>query len=114
MQQLAQFKAEFFKSLAHPLRIRILEAIRQGEKTVNEIQAVVQVESSAVSQQLAVLRAKNIVVGDKRGTNVFYTVKDPLVYDLLDVARSIFNNHLIDTISLLQEIGRENTAGREK
>lgn len=98
------FKAEFFKALAHPLRIRILEILTEGEKSVNEIQQLLSLEGSAVSQQLAVLRTKNIVIGTKDGNKVIYTVKDPVIFELLDVAKKIFNNHLIDQIALLNKI----------
>jgi len=98
------FKAEFFKALAHPLRIRILELLVEGEKSVNEIQSSLNSEGSAVSQQLSVLRSKNIVVGVKDGKRVVYSLRDPAINDLLIVAKEIFNNHLIDTISKLEEL----------
>jgi ArsR family transcriptional regulator len=88
------FKAELFKALGHPIRIRILELLRSGERTVSELQSLLEIESSAVSQQLALLRARDVVAGRKQGSNVYYSVVDPLVFDLLDVARAIFNNHL--------------------
>lgn len=99
--ELQQFKAEFFKALAHPLRIRILELLAEGDKSVNEIQTLIGSEGSAVSQQLTVLRAKNIVSGTKEGNKVIYTLKDPMINELLAVARQIFNNHLVDTITIL-------------
>lgn len=102
-----QFKADFFKALSHPLRIRILELLTEGEKSVNEIQSSLNSEGSAVSQQLSVLRAKNIVVGVKDGKRVVYSLRDPLIINLLAVAREIFNNHLIDTISMLEELDEE-------
>lgn len=98
-----QFKAEFFKALAHPLRIRILELLSEGDKNVNELQSIIGSEGSAVSQQLTVLRAKNIVSGVKDGNRVVYSLKDPTIVELLVVARKIFNNHLIDTISALDK-----------
>lgn len=97
-----QFKAEFFKALAHPLRIRILEILSEGEKSVNEIQASLNSEGSAVSQQLSVLRTKNIVVGVKDGKRVIYSLRDPAIIELLKVAKEIFNNHLIDAITVLE------------
>lgn len=97
-----QFKAEFFKALAHPLRIRILEILSEGEKSVNEIQISLNSEGSAVSQQLSVLRTKNIVVGVKDGKRVIYSLRDPAIIELLKVAKEIFNNHLIDTINVLE------------
>lgn len=101
---LQQFKADFFKALAHPLRIRILELLADGEKSVNEIQQILSSEGSTVSQQLSVLRAKNIVVGRKEGKKVLYSLRDPAIFELLKVARDLFNNHLIDTISMYEEL----------
>ncbi|MHB1682735.1 MAG: ArsR/SmtB family transcription factor [Bacilli bacterium] len=109
--QLQQFKAEFFKALAHPLRIRILELLRTGDKFVNELQTELNVDGSVVSQQLALLRNKNIVIGSKDGTKVTYSVKDPLIFELLDITRRIFNNSLNDTITMLQRM--ENDAGND-
>ena len=65
-----QFKAEFFKALGHPARLKILEALRSGEKSVNELHGYLEIEPSSVSQQLAVLRHKNIVEARKEGTSV--------------------------------------------
>ncbi|MEH7464353.1 metalloregulator ArsR/SmtB family transcription factor [Bacillus thuringiensis] len=105
--EMQQFKADFFKALSHPLRIRILELLSEGEKSVNELQSILNKEGSAVSQQLSVLRAKNIVVGTKDGKRVLYSLRDPMIMNLLEVARAIFNNHLIDTISMLEELDEE-------
>lgn len=76
---LQKFKADFFKALAHPLRIRILEVLSEGERNVNELQTALGSEGSAVSQQLAVLRAKNLVNSFKEGTSVVYSLRDPLL-----------------------------------
>ena len=103
-QALHRFKAEFFKALGHPARLVILEQLRIGDKSVNELQAVLGIDQSSVSQQLAVLRNKNIVESRKEGTTVYYTVRDPMVFQLLDIARTIFNNHLIDTQAMLQQL----------
>jgi DNA-binding transcriptional ArsR family regulator len=103
-QALHRFKAEFFKALGHPARLVILEQLRTGQKSVNELQAVLGIEQSSVSQQLAVLRNKNIVESRKEGTTVYYTVRDPMIFQLLDIARAIFNNHLIDTQAMLRQL----------
>jgi DNA-binding transcriptional ArsR family regulator len=105
--QLQVFKAEFFKALAHPMRIRLLEILVRGEQSVHELQAALLLDQPTVSQQLAVLRAKNIVAARKEGTVVRYTVRDPAVRDLLDVARRIFDNHLIGSQAMLRELRRE-------
>jgi ArsR family transcriptional regulator len=89
------FKAELFKGLGHPVRIRILELLRSGERTVSELQSSLQIEPSSVSQQLAVLRARQLVSGRKEGTSVYYAVTDPAVFDLLDIARAMFDRQLI-------------------
>lgn len=99
-----RFKAEFFKALAHPLRIKILELLADGDKNVNEIQSLIGSEGSAVSQHLTVLRAKNIVTGTKDGNRVIYSLRDPMIIELLHVARQIFNNHLINTITMLDKL----------
>jgi DNA-binding transcriptional ArsR family regulator len=103
-QQLANFKSEFFKALAHPIRIRILDSLRDGEKGVNELSEILKIEPANVSQQLAILRMRNIVVGRKAGNNVYYSVSDPTLFRLLDIARDIFNNHLVGVRDMLQQM----------
>ena len=103
-QQLSEFKADFFKALAHPLRISILDALRDGELTVNEISQRFDVEQANASQQLAVLRNRNIVITRKEGANVYYAVSDKSIFKLLDAAKEIFNHHLVGVRSMLEEI----------
>lgn len=109
--QLQTFKAQFFRALAHPIRIKILEILVRGERTVQELQEALGLEQPIVSQQLAVLRNQNIVRGQKDGLSVRYALRDPLVEDLLDVARRIFNNHLVTTQGMLRELQRETRRG---
>ena len=104
---LQHFKAEFFKALAHPIRIRILEIVRDGEHSVQELQVALGVDQATVSQHLAVLRGKDVVVARKEGTTVRYLLRDPRVGDLLDVARAIFNAQLTGRQSMLRELRRE-------
>lgn len=98
---LHQFKSEFFKAMAHPVRIAILELLRPGEQTVSGLQAALAIEPSSVSQQLAILRSRQIVEGRKVGTSVYYRVPDPQVFTILDAAREIFEVHLQDLQSAL-------------
>ena len=86
-EELQAFKAAFFRALAHPVRIRILELLVKGEKNVLELQETLGVDQPVVSQQLAVLRANRIVTIRKEGVTVRYTVRDPLIAELLDTAR---------------------------
>jgi DNA-binding transcriptional ArsR family regulator len=97
------FKAELFKALGHPVRVRILELLRASERTVSELQAQLEIEASSVSQQLAVLRSRQLVVGRKEGTSVYYRVTDPQVFDLLDMARAIFDRQLVTLQAMADE-----------
>ena len=105
--ELQRFKAQFFRALAHPTRIRILETLVRGGRTVQELQEQLTLDQPVVSQQLAVLRHQGIVSAQKEGSSVRYALRDPLVGSLLDVARQIFNNRLGDSQGLLRELRRE-------
>lgn len=105
--ELQAFKADFFRALAHPVRIRILEVLGSGERSVQELQQALGLDQPIVSQQLAILRAKNIVAPRKVGTTVEYALSDTLITKLLAVAREIFNNRLVDTQTMLKELRRE-------
>ena len=109
--QLQAFKARFFRALAHPTRIRILEILVRGGRTVQELQDALALDQPLVSQQLAVLRNQDIVVAQKQGLSVRYTLKDPLVGQLLAIARQIFHNHFDNTRVLLRELRRERRRG---
>lgn len=109
--ELQTFKARFFRALAHPTRIRILEILVRGERTVQELQTALSIDQPLVSQQLAVLRNQGIVSARRDGTSVHYALRDPLVGALLDVARRIFNNHLDNSQGLLRELHRERRRG---
>ena len=102
ISKLASFKAEFFKALANPLRIRILDELRSEELTVSEIRDRLDVELPNVSQQLAVLKSKNLVTSRKQGNNIYYSCSDPTLFKLLDVAKEIFNNHLVGVKDMLE------------
>ena len=102
-----EFKAEFFKALAHPLRIRILDELRAGPLKVGELQDRLAVEQSTLSQQLGVLRARNLVSTRRTGNTIRYEVRDPAIWRLLDSALEIFNNHLVSVQGVLDELRRE-------
>jgi DNA-binding transcriptional ArsR family regulator len=105
--ELQMFKAEFFRALAHPTRIRILEILVRGGRTVQELQEALALDQPIVSQQLAVLRNQGVVSAQKEGVSVRYALRDPLVGDLLEVARRIFDNRLGTSTGLLRELRRE-------
>lgn len=101
---LRRFKAEFFQALAHPTRIAILELLRDGELAAGSIIERLGMEQANVSQHLAVLRAKQIVVNRKAGNQVFYSVRDPLIIQVLDLMRTYFHKHLSEVLTILEEV----------
>lgn len=109
-ERLRRFKAEFFRALAHPVRIAILELLRDGPRSVGEIQESVGAPGSSISQQLAVLRGRGIVAGERAGTTVRYQVADPELFALLDAARQIFYAHLTESAELLRLVAAEEVA----
>jgi DNA-binding transcriptional ArsR family regulator len=103
-QPISEIKAELFKALAHPARIRALEVLAEGERTVGEMQPLVDIESSHLSQQLAVLRRARLVTTRKEGASVVYGIKDPALVELLAVAKRLLINSLEDTEDLLADL----------
>lgn len=97
------FLAEIFKALAHPLRLRVLDALREGPVSVNELREKLKVEQSTLSQQLAVLRARRLVVTQRRGTTIRYQISDPAIWTLLDSAITIFDNQLVSMRTVIEE-----------
>jgi len=100
------FKADFFRALGNPLRIRILEELGGEARSVNDLQRALDVPQPVVSQHLAILRAHHLVAAEKRGTSAMYAIRDPLVLDLLALAKRIFQNRLADTSTLLRQLNR--------
>ena len=98
------WKADFFKALAHPARIKILEYLRQGERSAGEMLEALGLEQSNGSQHLAVLRHRNILVARREGMNVFYSVRDPMLYQILDLLRQYFHEHLTEVRGLLEAL----------
>ncbi len=103
-QPISEIKAELFKALAHPARIRVLEVLSDGERSVGDLQPLVGIEASHLSQQLAVLRRARLVASRKDGASVIYAVKDELVVDLLRVAKRLLINSLAETSDLLADL----------
>jgi ArsR family transcriptional regulator len=97
---LSEIKADLFRALAHPGRIRVLEVLRDGERPVSELIELVGLEASHLSQQLGVLRRAGVVTSTRTGSSVSYSVADPEVVSLLDAARRF----LISRLSADQEL----------
>ena len=114
-RELQTLKAEFFRALAHPIRIRLLEVLSAaGEQNVHALQQRLDLDQPTVSQQLAKLRASGIVVSRKEGTTVAYALADPMIAELLAVAKDILNRRLSGAQALLRELRGERRAGRER
>src|SRR2546423_15291158 len=100
-------KATLFRVLGHPARVRILELLRDGERSVGSLQAALGLDSGGASQHLAALRRIGLVTARREGTSVFYSVEDPRVFDLLEDGRRIITRRLADQQSLLHELESE-------
>ncbi|GAA2719862.1 metalloregulator ArsR/SmtB family transcription factor [Actinocorallia aurantiaca] len=101
---LYQAKAEFFRTLGHPMRIRVLELLQDGPRPVRELLEELEAEPSSLSQQLAVLRRAGLVTGTREGGTVVYALSTPDVADLLRAARRILTEMLADQGELLAEL----------
>jgi ArsR family transcriptional regulator len=97
-------KARLFRVLGHPVRIRILELLSERERTVGDLQAELQLDSSGTSQHLAALRQQGVLESRRAGTSVYYRIRDPRVSQLLAVAKQILTSALSDSHALLDDL----------
>jgi len=108
---ISEIKADLFRALSHPARIRILEVLADGERSVGDMAPLVGIEASHLSQQLAVLRRAGLVSTRKEASSVFYAIRDPATVELLVVAKRILINSLAGSTELLAGL-RSISAGR--
>ena len=101
-----RFKADIFQALGHPTRIAILELLSEGELSAGTLIEKLGMEQANVSQHLAVLRAKQIVVNRRAGNQVFYSVRDPLISEVLALMKRYFQKHLKEALVMLDEIDK--------
>jgi DNA-binding transcriptional ArsR family regulator len=99
-----EVKANLFRVLGHPARVRILEVLRDGHQSVGALQAELGLDSSGTSQHLAALRRIGLVQSQREGTSVFYRVDDERVFDLLSAGRDIISRQLAEQQSILSEL----------
>jgi ArsR family transcriptional regulator len=111
-QELHRFKAEIFQALAHPTRIAIVEALRDGEMSAGQLIEELGLEQANASQHFTVLRSKQIVSNRKEGNQVFYSLRDPVLVEVLDTLKRYFYSQLSETMSMLKEIRMDK--GRSK
>ncbi|WP_121256156.1 ArsR/SmtB family transcription factor [Nocardioides ferulae] len=107
---LNQAKAELFRTLGHPVRIRVLELLQPGPAAVRDLLADLQIEASNLSQQLAVLRRAGLVSSTRQGATVLYSLSTPHVAELLRAGREILASVLGEAEGLLAEL-REDAVG---
>jgi DNA-binding transcriptional ArsR family regulator len=112
-QELRRFKAEIFHALAHPTRIAIVEALRKGETSAGQLIEELKLEQANASQHFAVLRSKQIVTSRKEGNQVFYSLRDPVLIEVLDILKRYFFAHLSQTMSMMKEIQMEKAASKK-
>ena len=105
-EPLRRFKAEIFQALAHPTRIAIVEALRDGELPAGKLIDKLGLEQANASQHFAILRAKMILVNRKVGNQVFYSLRDPVLIEVLDILRRYFYSQLTETVNMLEEVGQ--------
>jgi DNA-binding transcriptional ArsR family regulator len=101
---LRRFKADIFQALAHPTRIAILELLAAGELSAGVLIEKLGMEQANVSQHLAVLRAKQLVSNRKAGNQVFYSVRDPIIVEVLNLMRTYFHANLKEALGMLDEM----------
>jgi DNA-binding transcriptional ArsR family regulator len=97
MRDIPRLKAEFFKALGHPLRIRVLELLAERERSVSSLAETMAVEQPALSQQLGILRRAGFVTARRDGVNVIYALADPRIAELLSVSRQMLLDMISDT-----------------
>jgi DNA-binding transcriptional ArsR family regulator len=106
-------KADFFRVLGHPVRVRILQLLRDGERSVGALQDELELDSSGTSQHLAALRAQGLVASRKEGTSVYYRVKDARTLELLELAKEIISSSLADSRTLIDDLAEEDFGPRQ-
>ena len=102
-----RFKAEIFQGLAHPTCIAIVDLLRERAMTAGEITRKLRLEQANASQHLAVLRSRRILLSRKEGTQVFYSVRDPALIEVLDLLRGYFYSQVAQTMSMLKKMRAE-------
>jgi DNA-binding transcriptional ArsR family regulator len=99
-----EVKASLFRVLGHPARVRILELLRGGERSVGALQVELGLDSGGTSQHLAALRRIGVVQSRREGTSVYYRVDDEHAFALLEAGRAIIMRQLAEQQSILQDL----------
>lgn len=105
--QLRAYKASVFQALAHPTRIAIVEMLREGELSAGAMQEQLGIEQANLSQHLAILRSRQIVLNRKEGNQVFYSLRNKMLVEVLDIMRRFCRTNLKEAMETLGEMRRE-------
>jgi len=103
-EALRTYKANIFRALSHPTRIAVLEVLRDHELSARTIQEKLGLEQANLSQHLAILRSQQIVVNRKDGNQVFYSIRNPVLVQVLDIMRQYIQSSLADAVQMLGEV----------
>jgi DNA-binding transcriptional ArsR family regulator len=112
-QKLRRFKAEIFQALAHPTRIAIVEMLQDREMSAGQVIEQLGLEQANISQHLAILRSRQILVNRKEGNQVFYSLRDPVLIEVLDILKRYFYSQLSQATSMLKEIRMEKRPAKQ-
>jgi ArsR family transcriptional regulator len=99
-----ELKASLFRVLGHPARVRILELLRDGERSVGALQADLELDSGGTSQHLSALRRIGLVESRREGTSVYYRVADDHAFDLLEAGRAVISHRLAEQQAILEDL----------
>ena len=105
-QALREFKAGIFQALAHPTRIAVAEVLCGGEMSAGQIMERLGLEQANLSQHLAVMRSKGVATARKEGNQVFYSLRDPILAEVLGIMRQYFLTHLAEASEMLQSMAQ--------
>ena len=107
MTDTADVKADLYRVLAHPMRLRVLELLQTQERSARDLQTLLELDSGAASQHLSALRRQGLVESRREGTTAIYTLADPRVGQLLDLGREIISTRLTAQHAVLEELAAE-------
>ena len=111
--ELRRFKADIFQALAHPTRIAIAEALCGGEMSAGQLIDQLGLEQSNASQHFTVLRSRQVIVNRKEGNQVFYSLRDPVLIEVLEILKRYFYSQISQTRSMLEQIQKEQRTTKE-
>ncbi len=114
MHDLRRLKAEVFQAMGHPTRLAILELLQRGELTVGALLERLDMEQGTLSQHLAVLRSRRLVAARRDGNRVFYSLRDPVLVEVLALMRKYAAHHLAEDLALLRQIDAPTRSARRR